>query len=161
MDSTVCQHTIQNACQDQVLPYPLFNPLTIFNIHNNNHFTTLITNNHTYYYYDSLNLRLPPAINKIHNTLRQKYTRIEVAPPLLRQDTPNTHIQSTSQQTNGRTCGLHMIFINLSTIYQGRIPTLRLRLGIAYRLYRYRYRYRYRFHRLYRYNRYVDLEIPI
>ena len=34
-----------------------------------------------------------------------------------------------------------------------------LRLGIAYRLYR--YRYRYRFHRLYRYNRYADLEIPI
>ena len=34
-----------------------------------------------------------------------------------------------------------------------------VRLGIAYRLYR--YRYRHRFYQLYRYNRYVDLEIPI
>jgi len=34
-----------------------------------------------------------------------------------------------------------------------------LRLGIAYGLYR--YRYRYRLYRLYRYNRFYDLEIPI
>ena len=114
MGSTVWRHTIQNACQYQVLPHPLFNSIAIFNIHNNNHFTTLITNNHTYYYYDSLNLRPPSAINKIYNT-----------PPLLRQDTPNTHIPSTSQQTDKWTYGLHMILINLSTIYQGRIPTLR------------------------------------
>ena len=34
-----------------------------------------------------------------------------------------------------------------------------VRLGIAYRLYR--YRYRYRFYRLYRYNRYANMKIPI
>jgi hypothetical protein len=71
MDNTVWRHTIQNACQDQVLPHPLFNPITIFNTHNISQFTTIITNNHTYHYYDSLNLRPSPAINMIHNTLRQ------------------------------------------------------------------------------------------
>ena len=28
-DNTVWRHTIQNACQDQILPHPLFNPITI------------------------------------------------------------------------------------------------------------------------------------
>jgi hypothetical protein len=71
MDNTVWQHNIHNACQDQTLSHPLFNPITIFNIHHNNQFTTLITDNHTFYHYDLLNLRPPPAINQIYNTLRQ------------------------------------------------------------------------------------------
>ena len=100
MDNTVRRHTIQNACQDQVMSHTLFNPITIFNIHNNAHFTALVTNNHTYYYYESLNFRPPHGINKIHNTLRQWYLGLEVAPTLLRQDTPNTHIQCTPQQTD-------------------------------------------------------------
>jgi hypothetical protein len=33
-------------------------------------------------------------------------------------------MQNTPQQTNGWTCGLHMLLINLTTTYQGRIPTL-------------------------------------
>ena len=123
-DITVWRHDIHNACQDQDLPHPLFNPITIFNIHNNNPFTSLIANNHTYYYYDSLNLRPPPAINMIPNTLRQWYTGLDIAPPLLRQDTPNIHIQITPQQTDGWTCSLHMLLINLTTIYQGCIPAL-------------------------------------
>ena len=60
----------------------------------------------------------------IHNTLRQWYGGLEIAPPLLKQDTPTVHIQSTPQQTDGWTCGLHMLLVNLTTIYQGRIPTL-------------------------------------
>ena len=81
MDNTVWQHAIHNACQDQTLPDPLFHPTTIFNIHHNSHFTTLITNNNTYYYYDSLNLQLPPAVDKIHGTLRQWYMGLHIAPP--------------------------------------------------------------------------------
>jgi hypothetical protein len=50
MDSTVWRHNIYNAYQEHDLPHPLFNPITIFKIHNNNHFTTLITNDHTYKY---------------------------------------------------------------------------------------------------------------
>jgi hypothetical protein len=105
MDNIVWRHNTHNACQDKVLPHPLFYPTTIFNIHNNSHFTTLIANNHTYYYYDSLNLRSPQAFNMIHNILRQWYTGLEIAPPILRQDTPIVHIQRTPQQANGWTCG--------------------------------------------------------
>ena len=112
MENTVWQHTIRNACQDQVLPHSLFNPITMFNIHHNSHFTSLITNNHAYYYFDSLNLRPPPAINIIHNTLRQWYSGLEISPPLLHKETPLTHIQSTPQQTDGWTCGIHMLRIN-------------------------------------------------
>jgi hypothetical protein len=85
-DNIVWQHTIQNACQNQILPHPLFNPITRFNIHHNSHFTSLITNNQTYYYYDSLNLQPPPTIHMIHNTLRQWYTGLTTAPP-----PPTTH----------------------------------------------------------------------
>jgi hypothetical protein len=60
----------------------------------------------------------------IHNALRQWYTWLDIAPPLLRQGAPNIHIQSTPQKTDGWTCGLHMLLINLTTIYQGRIPAL-------------------------------------
>ena len=60
----------------------------------------------------------------IQNTLRQWYTGLDIPPPLLRQDTPNIHSQSTPHHTNGWTCGLHMLLLNLTTIYQGRIPTL-------------------------------------
>jgi hypothetical protein len=63
MDNTVWRHTVRNACQDQILPSPLFNLITVFNIHNNPHFTILISNNNTYYYYNSLNLRPAYAIN--------------------------------------------------------------------------------------------------
>ncbi len=124
MDSTVWRHDIHNACQDQDLHHPLLNPITIFNIHNHVNFTTLITNNHTYHHYDPLNLRPPPAINIIHITLRQWYTGLSTTPPLLRQDTPNINIQSTPHQTDGWTCGLRMLLVNLTTIYQGRVPNL-------------------------------------
>ena len=49
---------------------------------------------------------------------------LEIEPTLLHQETPINHIQSTPQQTDGWTCGIHMLLINLTTIYQGRIPTL-------------------------------------
>ncbi len=77
-----------------------------------------------YYFYDSLNLRLPPAIHKIHNTLRQGYTGLDTAPPLLQLTTPVTHTQSTPQQTDDWSYGIHMLLTNLTTIYQGRIPIL-------------------------------------
>ena len=63
-------------------------------------------------------------INRIHNTLRQGYEELDVATALLRQATPTTHIQSTPQQIDGWTCGLHMLLINLTTNYLGRIPAL-------------------------------------
>jgi len=69
-------------------------------------------------------MRLPPAINTIHNTLRQWYSGLEIASPLLRHNTPINNMQNTPQQTDGWTCGLHILLINLTTIFQGRIPTL-------------------------------------
>ncbi len=71
-----------------------------------------------------MNLRQPPAIHRIHNTLCHWYSGLEVAPPLLRHDTPTTHHQSTPQQTDNWACGLHVLHTNLTTIYQGRVPTL-------------------------------------
>ena len=50
IDSTVWQHTIRNACQDHILPHPLHNPITNFNINRNAHYTTLIADHNHYSY---------------------------------------------------------------------------------------------------------------
>ena len=102
LDRSVWQLTIRNACQDQILPHPLSQPITIFNIHHNSHFTTLITNNHTYYHYDPLNLQPPKAIDKIHTTLRQWYTGLDIAPPSCATKRPtSTYKVPPSKRTAG------------------------------------------------------------
>ena len=80
-DSTIWQHTIRNACQDHILPHPLHNPITIFNIHHHAHYTTLIADHNHYTYYDPLNFPIPPAASQIHNTLRQWYANTNISPP--------------------------------------------------------------------------------
>ena len=99
-DSTVWQHTIRNACQDHILPHPLHNPITIFNIHHNTHYTTLIADASHYSYYDPLNFPTPRAAQNIHNTLRQWYSEHSVAPPLLRHTIQPIITKSTPTQTD-------------------------------------------------------------
>jgi len=88
-----------NACQDHILPHPLRNIIAIFNIYHNFHFTTLITDN-TYSYYDPLNFRHPHTTRRIHNTLRQWYSNLPVAPHLLPNPTPTIVTKSTPLKTD-------------------------------------------------------------
>ena len=60
---SVWTQAINNAYDDNILPHPLHNTITIFNIHHRNNFTTLVTNNHTYQYYEPLK-----AISPYSNT---------------------------------------------------------------------------------------------
>ena len=117
-DSTVWRHTIRNACHDHILPHPLHNPITIFNIHHNSHYTTLFTDNNHYSYYDPLNFPTPRTAQNIHNTLRQWYTNHSITPTLLRLASQPIIIKSTPKQTDNWSCGLHMLLINLATICQ-------------------------------------------
>ncbi len=80
IDSTFWQHTIRNACQDHILPHPLHNPVTIFNINRNAHYTTLIADHNHYSYYDPLNFPIPHTASQIHNTLGQWYANTDIAP---------------------------------------------------------------------------------
>ena len=99
-DSSVWQHTVRNACNDHILPHPLHNPITIFNIHHNSHFTTLIADPYTYSYYDPLNLHPPQHTQSTHTTLKQRYADPAIAPPLLSTTAPTITIKSTPQQTD-------------------------------------------------------------
>ena len=69
-----------NASQGHILPRPLHNPITIFNIHQISYFTTRTTDNNTYSYYDFLNSRYPHTTHRIHTTLCQWYTNLPIAP---------------------------------------------------------------------------------
>ena len=124
MGSSIWRQAIRNACNDDHLPHPLHNDTTIFNIHHNNHYTTLIATNNTYYYYDPLNYPTPPPVTMIHHTLKEWYKDLPT-PPLLTTQHPTVVQKSTPRQTDGWSCGLHMLLINLATIYQGGPPTLR------------------------------------
>ncbi len=124
-DSSGWQHTIRNACQDHTLSHLLHNPATIFNIHHNVHNTTLIIDNTSYYYYDSLNYNPPQATSRIHNTLRQWYSALPITTPLLHPNILHIILKSTSRQTDGWSCGMHMLLVNLTTIYQGSISNIK------------------------------------
>jgi len=94
-DSKVWRHSITNACQEHYLSHPLHNPIAIFNLHRSSHFTTLITDNNTYSYYDPLNFRPPHTTHSVHNTLRQWYSNLPIALPLLHNPMPTIVIKST------------------------------------------------------------------
>jgi len=130
-----------NACQDHILPHPLHNPITIFNIHHNSHFTSLITDNNTYSYYDPLNYRPAHTTHRIHNTRRQWYSNLPIAPHLLQNSTPKIITKSTPVQTDGWSCGLHILPINLATSYQGTLPTIHHTRTHAHQLSRIHLRY--------------------
>jgi len=130
-----------SACQDHILPRPPHNPITIFNIHHNSHFTNLINDNNTYSYYDLLNFRYPHTTRRIHNTLRQWYSNLSIAPKLLQNPTPTIITKSTPLQADGWSCGLHMLLLYLATIYQGTLPTLRHTQTHAHNLSRIHLRY--------------------
>ena len=120
------QHTIRNACKGHILPHPLYDSITIFDIHNNSHFTTIITNNHPYYCCYSLSLCPLQAISFIHTTIRQCYAGLlPIASPLTQHITPSITIKSTPTQIDDWACGIHPLLINLATIYQGDISSLK------------------------------------
>ena len=62
---------------------------------------------------------------RIHKTLSQWHTNLPIAPQLLQNPSPTIITKSKSLQTDGWSCGLHMLLINLATIYQATLPTLR------------------------------------
>ena len=130
-----------SACQDHILPHPLHNPITIFNLHHNSHFPTLVTENYTYSYHDPLNIRPLHTTHNMHNTLRQWYSDLLIAPPLIHNPTPTIITKSTPMQTDDWSCGLHMLLIKLATIYQGTLPTHRNTQTHAHQLSRIHLRY--------------------
>ena len=140
-DISVWQHTILNACEDHIHPHPLQNLITIFNIHYCGHFNTLATDNHAYHHYDPLHNRPPPSAKHIHSTLRQLYSNTYIAQPILHPDTPHINIASMLRQTDGWSYGLHMLLINLTTIYQCNIPKLYHTQELAHTLSRILLRY--------------------
>ena len=85
---------------------------------------TLPGTNTSYYYYDPLNYPTPPPVLLIHRTLKEWYKDLPI-PPLLTTQHPIVIPKSTPRQPNRWNCGLHMLLINLATIYQGGPPTLR------------------------------------
>ena len=118
----IWRHAIRNACNDDYLPQPLHNDTTIFNIHHNIHYTTLIVTKASYYYYDPLNYPTHPPIKHIYRILKEWYTDLPT-PSLFTTRHPTVIHKSTPRQTDGWSCGLHMLLINLTAIHQGGPPT--------------------------------------
>ena len=112
--SDVWERRVVNTLDDNILPHPLCNQITIFQIFHNHHFTTLVTDNHTYYYIDSLHLPPPPSVYALHQRLRRWYAHQEHIPEVLTHDTPHIQILETPTQTDGWTCSMHMLLSSTS-----------------------------------------------
>ena len=121
MGSSIRRHAIRNACNVDHLLHPQHNDTTIFNIHHNIHYTTLIATNTSYYYYDPLNYSAPLPLKHIHRTLKELYKDLPTPPPLTTRHSTVIH-KGTPRQTDNWSCGMHMLLINLATIYQGDLP---------------------------------------
>jgi hypothetical protein len=121
MGSSVWRHAIRNSCNDDRLPHPLHNDTIIYNIHHSLHYTTLVATNISYSYYDLLHYLTPPPVTHIHRTLKYWYKDLST-PLLLTTQHPTVIKKSTPRQTDGWSCGLHMLLIHLATIYQGGPP---------------------------------------
>ncbi len=67
-DMRVWRRGVKNFIFKEVLPIPLCNPITIFQIYTSSHFTTIIIEHDQYYYYDSLGKKnaVSELVPKIH-----------------------------------------------------------------------------------------------
>ncbi len=68
---------------------------------------------------------LPHPLHNPITIFRQWYTNLPISPQLLQNPSPYIITKSAPLQTDGWSCGLHMLPINIVTIYQGTLPTLR------------------------------------
>ncbi len=114
--SSIWRHAIRSSCNDDYLPRSLHTDTAIFNIHHNSHYTTLIATDTSSYYYDSLNYPTPPLVKHIHRTLEEWYEDLPMS-HFLTSQYPQVIIKSTPRQTDGWSCGMHMLLINLATRY--------------------------------------------
>jgi hypothetical protein len=75
-----------------------------------------------YHHYDHLNHKPPPLTQHIHSTFRTWYQNTPHTIPRLQTNTPHIISTSTPRQQNGWSCGMHVLLINLTTIYLGNTP---------------------------------------
>jgi hypothetical protein len=112
----------------QVLPSPLCNKTTIFQIYEDWHFTTLLVEDNQYYFYDSYSkdAKIPAVAIKIHSHLRSWYAKHNdlPTPSLLEKPDPYIIQESCPLQLDNWSCGMHMLLVTLATLYQGKKPVL-------------------------------------
>ena len=71
-------------------------------------------------------LTTPSLPRKAHSPYAKRMVQGPTNTSPLYNPTPDSHKKKkTPRQTDGWSCGLHMLLINLATIYQGEPPTLR------------------------------------
>jgi len=113
-DRDVCTRNIHYTMHNTTPQHPLQNPITI-QIFHAAHVTTRKPNNNKCFYYDSLRLPITPPVNKLHASLRSRYTHAPL-PPALTPELPNTSAPYTPQQ-DGWSCAGHMLIVSLSAVY--------------------------------------------
>ena len=126
-DGVIWKKAVKNFIFKEVLPSPLCNRTTIFQIYKDSHFTTLLAEGGQYYFYDSMkkNAPIPEVVPKIHSALRTWYVdNKQPKPSILENPDPSVITESCPLQVDKWSCGIHMLLVTLATIYQGKKPAL-------------------------------------
>ena len=127
-DGQIWKKAVKNFIFKQVLPSPLCNKTTIFQLYKDSHYTVLLVEDDQYYFYDSFkkNAEIPPVVPKLHATLREWYGdhKLIPKPSILENLVPHIIQEDCPLQIDKWSCGIHMLLITLATLYQGKKPVL-------------------------------------
>ncbi len=98
---------MKNFTSKEVIPSPLCNPTTIFQIYTSSNLTTLLVEDDPYYFYDSLrkDTPIPEVVPKIHTALQFWYEdNYEAKPSILENPDPNIITKSCPLQRDKWIC---------------------------------------------------------
>ncbi len=117
---------MKNFIFREVLPSPLCNKTTIFQVYKDSHFTILLVEDDQYYFYDYIkkNVEIPPVVPKLHASLREWYKHKTPKPSILENLDPHIIQEDCPLQIDKWSYGIHMLLITLATLYQGKKPIL-------------------------------------
>ena len=140
-DRTIWRHQVFNSIFEETLTEPLQHPTSVYLIHNEiqKHFVTLVVDRKKFFYYDPLksinssSYSISSTVKKIYKALNTWYgDNPGITKPVILKQAYKVSKQRIPLQGDGWSCGMHMLLVALSTIYQGKKPVINYTTEHAY-----------------------------
>jgi hypothetical protein len=135
------RHHVFNSIFKETLTEPLQHSTSVYLIYSKkeNHYVTLVVDRKKFYFYDSLKsiysntYSVSGTVKKIYNALNKWYgDNPGITKPVILSQAYKVSKQRIPLQEDGWSCGMHMLLVALSTIYQGKKPEINYTKEHAY-----------------------------
>ena len=130
-----------NSIHEETLTEPLQHSTSVYLIYSEKekHYVTLVVDRKKFYFYDSLKsinsntYSVSGTVKKIYNALNKWYgDNPGITKPVILSQAYKVSKQRIPLQEDGWSCGMHMLLVALSTIYQGKKPEINYTKEHAY-----------------------------